>query len=85
MNRKKIIISILLTLALILGTTYAMFNVMTEKTDVNMVMDGDQISFNAGQNITVTNILPVYDMEQGIKKDIPRFYQLFKIVYGQMI
>lgn len=69
-NIIKIVISIVCTLILLIGTTYAAWNFLTEKTDIVMTVGGDQISFNAGSNITVNNILPVYTMEEGITKDI---------------
>lgn len=69
-NKIKIIISIVCTILLIGGTTYALWNFLTEKTNVTMVIDGDQISFNAGSDITIENILPVYSMNDGVTKDI---------------
>lgn len=73
MNNKRkitIIVSIVCTLVLLLGGTYAAWNFLTEKTNVTMLVGGDQISFDAGENITVTGMLPVYSMEQGVTKDI---------------
>lgn len=74
-NKIKIIISIVCTILLIGGVTYAAWNFLTEKTNVTMVVDGDQISFNAGSDITVENILPVYSMNDGITKDIEIYKQ----------
>lgn len=73
MNNKRkvtIIISIVCSLILLLGGTYAAWNFLTEKTSVTMTVGGDQISFDAGENITVTGLLPVYSMEQGVTRDI---------------
>jgi len=61
-NIKKLIISIICTLVLLIGGTYAAWNFLTEKTDITVLVDGDQISFDAGVNITVDNLLPVYSM-----------------------
>ena len=69
-NNIKIIIGIISTIILLLGGTYALINFLTESTSVTMTVGGDQISFNAGTNITLDKILPVYSMEQGITKDI---------------
>lgn len=69
-NKIKIIISIVCTILLIGGATYALWNFLTEKTNVTMLIDGDQISFNAGSDITIDNILPVYSMNDGVTKDI---------------
>ena len=69
-NNIKIIIGIVSTIILLLGGTYALVTFLTESTSVTMTVGGDQISFNAGTNITVDKILPVYSMEQGITKDI---------------
>ena len=69
-NIVRIIISIVISLALLIGGTYAAWTFLTEKTNVVMTVGGDQIHFNAGENITVSNLLPVYTMEQGITKDI---------------
>lgn len=74
-NKIKIIISIVCTILLIGGVTYAAWNFLTEKTNVTMVVDGDQISFNAGSDITIENILPVYSMNDGITKDIEIYKQ----------
>ena len=74
-NRIKIIISIVCTILLFGGTTYALWNFLTEKTNVTMVIDGDQISFNAGSDITINNILPVYSMNDGVTKDIEIYKQ----------
>ena len=69
-NVKKIIISIISTIILLAGVTYAVWNFLTEKTNVTMLVDGDQINFDAGEDISVDNILPVYSMDDGITKDI---------------
>ena len=69
-NKIKIIIGILSTIILFLGGTYAAWNFLTEKTSVTMLVGGDQISFDAGTNITIDKILPIYSMEDGITKDI---------------
>ena len=74
-NKIKIIISIVCTILLIGGVTYAAWNFLTEKTNVTMIIDGDQISFNAGSDITIENILPVYSMNDGITKDIEIYKQ----------
>lgn len=74
-NKIKIIISIVCTILLIGGVTYALWNFLTEKTNVTMVIDGDQISFNAGSDITINNILPVYSMNDGVTKDIEIYKQ----------
>ena len=74
-NKIKIIISIVCTILLFGGATYALWNFLTEKTNVTMVVDGDQISFNAGSDITIDNILPVYSMNDGITKDIEIYKQ----------
>ena len=69
-NKITIIVSIICSIILLLGGTYAAWNFLTEKTSVTMLVGGDQISFDAGANITVDKILPVYTMEDGITKDI---------------
>ena len=74
-NKIKIIISIVCTILLIGGVTYAAWNFLTEKTNVTMIIDGDQISFNAGSDITIENILPVYSMNDGVTKDIEIYKQ----------
>ena len=40
-------------------------------------MDGDEVNFNAGVDLTVENMLPVYTMEEGITKDI----EVYKTAY----
>lgn len=74
-NKIKIIISIVSSILLLGGATYAAWNFLTEKTNVTMVVDGDQISFNAGSDITIENILPVYSMNDGVTKDIEIYKQ----------
>lgn len=74
-NKIKIIISIIFSVLLLSGVTYAAWNFLTEKTNVTMVVDGDQISFNAGSDITINNILPVYSMNDGVTKDIEIYKQ----------
>lgn len=74
-NKIKIIISIVSSILLLGGATYAAWNFLTEKTNVTMVVDGDQISFNAGSDITINNILPVYSMNDGVTKDIEIYKQ----------
>lgn len=69
-NAKKIVIGILSFVILLGGATYAVWNFLTEKTNVTMIVDGDQINFDAGEDISVSNILPVYTMEEGITKDV---------------
>ena len=70
MNNKRIIVSIILSLVLLIGGTYAYIYFYTEKTAVTMMVDGDRISFNAGENIIASSIVPVYRMEEGIVKEI---------------
>lgn len=74
-NKIRIIISIVFSIVLLIGATYALWNYLTEKTNIVMNIDGDQISFNAGEDITVSNIMPVYTMEEGITKDIEIYKQ----------
>lgn len=81
-NKIKIIISVFCSLLLLGGATYAAWNFLTEKTNVTMVVDGDQISFNAGSDITVENILPVYSMNDGVTKDIEIYKQNGKYTAG---
>ena len=69
-NVVRIVISIVLSAILLIGGTYAAWNFLTEETNITMTVDGDQITFDAGSDITITNILPVYSMEEGITKDI---------------
>lgn len=52
-NKMKIIISIVSTIILLLGGTYAALNLLTDKTDIVMTIGGERITFNAGTNITV--------------------------------
>lgn len=61
-NVIRIVISIICSVLLLVGGTYAAWNFLTEKTDINMFVDGDQITFNAGTDITVEHMLPVYSM-----------------------
>lgn len=69
-TRIRLIFSILLSIALIAGVTYAIFNYVTDKTNVVMNIDGDDIQFDAGTDITINNMLPVYTMDEGVYKDI---------------
>ena len=69
-NKIKLIISVISSFILLIGVTYAAWSYLTEKTEITMVVNGDQISFNAGSNITASNISPVYTMNEGIVKDI---------------
>ena len=69
-KKTKLIISIMLSLALVLGGTYAAWNFLTEKTQIIVNIDGDQISYNAGAGLTVNGMMPVYSMEQGVVKEI---------------
>ena len=63
-DNKKLIVSIICSLMLLISGTYAAMTFLTEKTDVTMVVDGDEISFNAGDSMTVEGIMPVYSMEE---------------------
>ena len=66
----KLLLSILITILVLAGSTYAVWYYLTERTDIVMNIDGDRINFNAGSDMTITNMLPVYTMEEAEIKDI---------------
>ena len=66
----KYVLSIIFVLLLVVGITYAVWSYNTQKTNIVMTLDGDQISYDAGADMTYSNIKPVYTMEEGISKEI---------------
>lgn len=81
-NRNKIIIGIISTVILLIGGTYAAWTFLTEKTEVTVLVDGDQISFTAGESISVSGILPVNTPEEGIVKEIIVYKQNGEYIAG---
>ena len=84
-NKTKIIISIVLSVVLLLGATYALWTFSTEKTNIVMTVGGDQITFDAGANITVDGLLPTYSMYSDtnvVTKDIVVYKQTDDYIAG---
>ena len=66
----KLLISIIVTILVLGGATYAAWNFLSEKTNMVVSVDGDQINFNAGVDITIDGIVPVYNKEDSVVKEI---------------
>ncbi len=68
---KKIIIGIVITLFLAIGLTYAWWTWnSTTNTDVSLTIDGININYEAGSDITNIKLLPVSSKEKGVEDNI---------------
>ena len=68
---KKIIIGIVITLFLAIGLTYAWWTWnSTTNTDVSLTIDGININYEAGSDITNIKLLPVTSKEKGVEDNI---------------
>ena len=68
---KKIIIVIVITLFLAIGLTYAWWTWnSTTNTDVSLTIDGININYEAGSDITNIKLLPVSSKEKGVEDNI---------------
>ena len=72
--RKKIIIgSVLVLIAIVIGSTFAWFTWTTsneQNTNVVVTVGGASISYEDGENITNNNLIPTSTKEKGISKQI---------------